>query len=151
MLTHGKSKLRPVAWVRGTYKRSNSKEPGAEVAKIQFGALSRSASYGGPDGEVCAAADPEYLNACASLNGALNLNEDPSGIESMKAPCDAVLAQLGKTEYQMQFTLAHGAAVPDGYTLHPSDRFLVIEKEDLGDFLSCIEHSVSLTRKKYSA
>ena len=150
-ITRGRSTLRPVCWIRGNVKLESGENikssEGGELEHFSFGNLKRTlistttSEIGG--------VGPEYLNVCASLNGILNITKDPEGIEAFNDLAQVLLQSQQQSSLSMHFTLAHGSAVPEGFEKHVSDRFFSIEKDDLGDFLSCVDHSIALTRRKF--
>ena len=149
-LASPRSHLRPVLWVKGVYQRPTAATGSSRVKESQetFGALPRQLAWS--DSGAVAAIGPEYLNACASLSGALHPGDGDVDFAALSPLLDAVLARGAQTALSVHVTVPATAPIPNGFTAHSSDRFMHIAHEDLALLLSCVDHSIALTQRKFS-
>lgn len=91
---------------------------------------------------------PNRLNASGLLNHVLSPDEDMSPSALINIAAELVRsANCNSAEFYLSLPVA--AETPDGnWKVTPSDRLCIFTKDDLLNFLTCVEHSIAVTRRK---
>jgi hypothetical protein len=146
----GGTVLKPVKLMRGTVTQSSEQctDKDGAMSSYKFGGLNRtvtnSTGYVGGVG-------PDLLNASALLNGVASIDADLPP-EKYDQIAKSLLLENNSNEAVFYFTTPFtSTAIFDGFVKTPSDRLCIIPKEDLVAFLSSVEHSVAVTRRKMNA
>lgn len=101
------------------------------------------------DADIVAGMGPDKLNANRNLNVVNWISKDPTNFEKMKTVAGALAAKTGETTY-FRFSFPYTEDHPFTGSNLKDLRYCQIHKSGLLNFISCIQHSIAITKKKFA-
>jgi hypothetical protein len=117
-----------------------------EILDYKFGDATR---YYFEDKDIVAGMGPDKLNANRNLNVVNWISKDQINFEKMKAVASALAEKTGNTTY-FRFSFPYTDDHPFTGTNLKDLRYCQIHKSGLLNFISCIQHSIAITKKKFA-
>lgn len=140
----GKSKLSAVKTYKVHFIPDNSDDHSFLINRVKIGKSERIMLS---DGHLVGGCNPAYLNASQTLNAVIAIDEGVQSSSVMKA--GAVMANLQKMQLSLDVSFISEPIESSNFIpINGADRFFVLIKEDLVDFISSIHHSVAITQRK---
>lgn len=141
----GSSTLRPIRLLKGQIQSSddgavlNESSQLSRIENLNRTIFSENTYFGG--------LGPDFLNASELLNGIVSW--EPNDEVSIKKVSNALLHDQKRSKADFYLTLnIEDRRSFDGFNQMPSDRFFMLSKADLFDFISSVEHSIAITHRK---
>jgi hypothetical protein len=141
-------RIHPVKLIKGQFTKTTSGTPSRQLPKTtsySYGSHKRTVTV---SDNLISGIGPDFLNASGLLNNVsfLDGNDDKEAIQSAMT---ALMENSGTDTAQFYVSLPEKSETTfEGWKITPSDRFCIFSKNDLIDFLSSVEHSIAVIRKK---